>query len=78
MTMWCSQSTPSPTPTPTFEQQRAKVVQFLKQMNQASNNFDDTFMTSGFEEKYGSGDFSQMDAALSTILSQIEGFSTSG
>ena len=37
--------TPTPTvvPTPTYQQQRAKVVSFLKQLNQVNNNFADAF-----------------------------------
>ncbi len=66
--------TPVPTPTPTFSQQRTNVVAFLRQLHQLENNFDDASESANLAQKLADGDSLQQNAALNTLLAQLEGY----
>jgi ABC-type transporter Mla subunit MlaD len=66
--------TPAPTPTPTFAQQRDKIVKFLRELNQASNNFEETLNAAGLDKLGASRDLLKVNAALTTLVTQIEGY----
>jgi hypothetical protein len=56
----------------TSQQQRARVVQFLKQMNDAFSNLTDTMKSPDISSDLGSGDASRMLSAINTINQQID------
>lgn len=65
---------PSPPPPPTFQQQRDTAVRFLRQLNQASNNFEDAFDSAGLDQKLASGNLLQINAAFTTVTQQLDGY----
>lgn len=68
------ESTPTPTPTLSFQEQRTRVVQFLKQINGARNNFDDASKSANIDRKISSGNVLELNAALTTVMQQLEGY----
>ncbi len=58
----------------TFEQQRATVVKFLKQINDAGNDFNNAFKAAGIDKKIASGNLLEINSALTTTLQQLEGY----
>lgn len=63
-----------PPPPPTFQQQRDAAVRFLRQMIQASNDFEDAITAASIEDKLVSGDFLHINDALTTLTQQINGY----
>jgi hypothetical protein len=49
-------------------------VRFLRELNQASNNLNDTFASAGLDVKLASGDSLQINAALTSFVAQLEGY----
>ena len=66
--------TVTPTPIPTFQEQRTKVVQFLQQFNEASNNAEDAYYSADIEGELVSGDLLRFNAALTTALLLFQGY----
>ncbi|MBI2857706.1 MAG: hypothetical protein HYX90_01400 [Chloroflexi bacterium] len=67
-------STPTTTPTPTFQQQRQLSVSFLRQLNQISNNLEGALESANVPQKIASGDLLQINAAITTLALQLDGF----
>jgi hypothetical protein len=59
---------------PTFQELRTMAVAFLKQMNKASNDLQDAYKAAGINEKLGSGDFMQQNAALTALAQLLDGY----
>lgn len=65
---------PTPTPTPTVAQQREAAVQFLRRINAASNNAQDTLASARLGDWVQSGDLLELNKALTTIVPSIQAF----
>ena len=49
-------------------------MRFLRELNQASNKFEDPFASAGLDIKVASGDLSLVNAALTSVVAQLEGY----
>lgn len=67
-------STPATKPAPSFAEQRAQAVSFLRQLNQAGNNFGDALSSAGLNQKIASGNVLQINAALTTWTQLLDGY----